>query len=529
MLAVVFPNARTVRAPSQRVLLLLTATAFLIHGYHPFAEDGGLYAAGIKLYVHPSLFAHDRAFVAARRAYSLFDPVIGSLTLWLHRPLEEVLLCAHLLCLYLTLVAIARLAAMCFATPKAPLYAAALTAVACTVPVAGTSLFFMEPYLTARSFSTPLTLLAISLLSPAPAAAFPKRRFAAGITVLAMATLLHVAMSAYAALFLLTLWTFCIPRPRFRWATQAALLVALLLACALVQRQAPLESAAALAAAHTRTFWFLSRWQWYELAGLAAPLLIFAGVLLSTATSFTVAGRTIFKTACCFGASAVLVSLVFARWGQTPFPVARLQPLRAFHILYGLLLVLLGAFAAAWAGAPAHFRRWGVATLLVSIGVAMLLAQRATFPASPHLEWPEAHRANSWSEAFLWARQNTPADALFALDADYITTDGEDAQNFRATAERSMVSDFSKDGGAASIRPQLAPEWLLGSTLTRGLSEQSDAERRAHLLPLGVTWLVLHASATSATACPFDNGTVKVCPISSPPEPLPLPPEPLRP
>ena len=159
----------------------------------------------------------------------------------------------------------------------------------------------------------------------------------------------------------------------------------------------------------------------------------------------------------------------------------------------------------------------------------MFLAQRATFPASPHLEWPEAHRANSWSKAFLWARQNTPADALFALDADYITTDGEDAQNFRATAERSMVSDFSKDGGAASIRPQLAPEWLLGSTLTRGLSEQSDAERRAHLLPLGVTWLVLHASATSATACPFDNGTVKVCPISSPPEPLPLPPEPLRP
>ena len=42
-----------------------------------------------------------------------------------------------------------------------------------------------------------------------------------------------------------------------------------------------------------------------------------------------------------------------------------------------------------------------------------------------------------------------------ALDAQYITKPGEDAQGFRAIAERSALPDYSKDGGVVTNKPEL--------------------------------------------------------------------------
>ena len=125
---------------------------------------------------------------------------------------------------------------------------------------------------------------------------------------------------------------------------------------------------------------------------------------------------------------------------------------------------------------------------------------------------PAAPTTNPWSQAFVWAREHTPNDALFALDANYITTDGEDGQTFRATARRSALPDFSKDGGEAAVRPSLAPEWYAGQAAQKDLSTLTDAQRNQRLRPLGVTWLILHATAPTAVACPYTNAVVKVCP-----------------
>jgi hypothetical protein len=113
--------------------------------------------------------------------------------------------------------------------------------------------------------------------------------------------------------------------------------------------------------------------------------------------------------------------------------------------------------------------------------------------------------------AFLWCRDNTPVDALFALDAHYITTSGEDAQTFRATAQRSVLPDFSKDGGEASITPRLADEWVAGFTAQLNLSSLNGRELRSRLAPFGVTWLVLRSTSPAALECPYDNGQLKVC------------------
>jgi len=147
------------------------------------------------------------------------------------------------------------------------------------------------------------------------------------------------------------------------------------------------------------------------------------------------------------------------------------------------------------------------------LGGIMFVAQRSTYPASAHFEWPGMVPRNQWSQAFLWIRENTPKDALFALDAHYITRDDEDAQSFRGIAERSVLPDYSKDGGETSITPALADAWIEGQTAQTGLDTENDVARAAALGPLGVGWVVLAKQSATAWVCPYENATVKVCKV----------------
>src|SRR5438874_12814469 len=166
--------------------------------------------------------------------------------------------------------------------------------------------------------------------------------------------------------------------------------------------------------------------------------------------------------------------------------------------------------------------RW-VLVFSVLAGV-MFVAERRTFPASRHLEllrdmeFPHAggeddsaDRGNAYQRAFAWIGSNTPKDALFAMDAQYITKPGEDAQNFRAIAGRSVLPDFSKDGGVATNKPELAAEWLEGQLAQAGLGTEPAAQRIAVLKPLGVTWVVLERKTVTAFECVYANEAVKVC------------------
>jgi len=123
----------------------------------------------------------------------------------------------------------------------------------------------------------------------------------------------------------------------------------------------------------------------------------------------------------------------------------------------------------------------------------------------------EGQTRNEWVEAFDWIRLRTPKDALFALDADYITKPGEDAQSFRAIAERSVLPDYSKDGGEAAITPWLTESWTSGQEAQVNLSGRTDAQRLQLLTPKGVNWIVLEAKAETGFACVFANAAVKVC------------------
>jgi len=495
------------------VLLALTAFALAVQGYHPFAEDGGLYIAGVRKLLNPALYPVYTQFVTEHLRFSLFAPSIALLVHASHLRLQTVLLLIYCASTLATLAAAWMLAARAGATFAGQAGAAALLACWLTLPIAGTSLMLMDQYVTARTISTPLILFALAWALDGMRGS--RAGWLAAVAALIVSAAVHPLMAGYgiAAVLLLTVLasTHATVRRFGPWVLAAA---ALLLG-ALLDLHAPAESPAYLTVIATRYYWFPFRWQWYEQVGLIAPLGVLAALLRSSAQRNWQIGncqnrdwQILGRLALVLAGIALAVATAFSRAGMSTHFVAYLQPLRSYQIVYELMIVLLGA----WVGErilSANPWRWAI--LFAVFAPLMFFVERQTFPASRHFEDPWRKPSNSWEQAFLWARDHTPVNAVFALDAHYITQDGEDAQCFRPIAERSALPDYSKDGGEASITPDLSDLWLAGETAQTGLDKKSDPQRAASIVPFGATWVILGQSSATAWTCPYTNAAVIVC------------------
>ena len=493
-------------------MTLLTFLALGIHGYHPYAEDGGPYMVGIKHILDPSLYPHASEFATAHPRFSFFAPAMAALVRTSHLNLDVVLLFVHAASLWTTLYAAWCLAAQCFFNKEARTGAVTLLATWLTMPIAGTSILLMDPYVTARSLSTPCTLLALvgigSLLRPEP---LPRTKKLQGLALcclaLAGAATMHPLMAAYAFGSVLMLACQLSEKKNVRtWASLGLSLLAIAVA-GVVQLGGSVESSSHLQAEMSRTYWFLSCWKWYEWAGLIAPLLILAAGAYRW-TNGSRAQVAFARMAIFCSLTAIAVSLLFGRVGQANHMVAWLQPLRSFQIAYIMMILGLGA------ALGEHLLKKNVLAWLgvfASLGGIMLFAERQTFPASTHFELPGSSGGNAWEEAFVWIRSNTPRDALFSLDSDYITKPAEDAQNFRAVSERSSLPDYTKDGGDAANNPDLSSAWAEAQGPQNHLSEKSDTQRISELRPLGVDWVVLRRDTPTRFFCAYENNAVKVC------------------
>jgi hypothetical protein len=509
----------------------LTLLAVAVHGYHPYAEDGGVYLPEIKRLLRPELYPHGAEFVVGHLRFSLFAPLMAGLVRWSHLRVETVLLAVYLATVWATLFAAWLLAARCYPTRRERCGAVVLLAVWMTLPVAGTSLMLMDPYVTARSLSTPCALLALlgalEFLLPrnrADADGFSKAgRLGTGwrglmlcAAALAMAAMMHPLMAAYGFGCVMLLGCLLSDSRQMRWGETAALCLTAVAVAGALQLSSGPESETYRSVMLTRYYWFLSKWQWYELMGLIAPLAILA------AASFGRQGRTtrsdedsarigLSRAMVMAGVIAVIVAVLFARAGMATHLVARLQPLRVFQLVYVVMILVVGAALAEWVLQRSAVR-WVVVFSLLA--VVMVIVERRTFPASARIELPwtaTGGAGNQWEQAFGWISRNTPEDAVFALDTHYITSPGEDAQGFRAIAERSVLPDYSKDGGVVAIEPALTAEWTAGQTAQRWLNTETDRSRIAALKPLGVSWVVLSRNAVTGFRCEYSNGTVKVC------------------
>jgi hypothetical protein len=283
-------------------------------------------------------------------------------------------------------------------------------------------------------------------------------------------------------------------------------LAVVLAAC--VEGFSPAASAEYAAVAQSRTYWFLHNWAWYELLGLVGPLAVVAILWLRRKGDVSAPAKSLAWMVIAAGLSAFAIAALFAQISSRSYDVAKLQPLRVYQTVYVIMLLALGA-AFARLALRANVARW--AALCVLLGGTMAFVQKETFPSSAHVELPWSAPLNPWSQAFAWIRTNTPQDALFAMDANYITAPEEDSQNFRAVAERSAMPDYAKDGGIASIAPRLTGQWMAGEKAQRDLDRGVGPVEIARLRSYGVNWVVLAGNTPTALSCPYSNGAVKVC------------------
>jgi hypothetical protein len=488
------------------LLFLLTILSFLLMGYHPGLEDDAFYLAAIKRNLNPALFPHDADFFRLQFQATIFDKLIAWSVRLTHLPVSWAALLWQLAAIFLLLHGCWRISRRCFTQTSAHWAAAATIAVLLTLPISGTAINLADQYLHPRALATAAILAAI-------VAVLDRRLWLAGL-LLAVALSVHAIMAAFGISFCIFLvWALRNSSPRCASVPVAA---ASLMPLGWIFE--PTTEAWRQAAA-TRSFYHLTSWHWYEWVGVFAPLVLVYGFLRFWKRR---PKNTNDGTALC----PLLISLLYYGVFQTavgllimlPPSLERLrpfEPMRYLHLLYLLFFLIAGGMLGLYV-LDRKLYRWLLVFLPLS--AAMFYAQRQMFPATEHIEWPEATSRNPWLQAFAWIRQNTPVDSLFALDPHYVELPGEDYHGFRALAERSVLADYDKDGGMAARVPRLAPRWLKEATAQTGWQNFRAADFRRLKNEFGVDWVILSRSQSQANDpsalglnCLYQNQQLSVC------------------
>jgi hypothetical protein len=518
-------------------IALLTILAFLVMGYHPGLEDDAFYLAAIKRNLNPNLFPHDADFFRVQFQATIFDKLIAWSVRLSHIPLAWAALLWQLGAIFLLLHGCWRLARRCFVEPAARWGAVSLVAALLTLPVSGTGIMLADQYLHPRTLATAAILAAI-------VAVLDRRFWIAGL-LLAIAFAIHAIMASFGISFCAFLaWTQLSGSVRSR--TDRPMAAAMLLPLGAFaffngHFHGPFSwifepsSDAWRRAAATRSFYFLTRWEWYEWVGIFAPLVLLAWLRYFGLHKFFPHRARVENEISAIGDSQdhnsnalrpLLSALIYYGIFQTvvglvvmlPPGLERLrpfEPMRYLHLLYFIMFLIFGGLIGGWIGSKAS-RRF-IFLFFIPLGAAMCYVQLQAFPSTPHLELPGVASSNAWVQAFDWIRQNTPVDSQFALDPHYVELPGEDYHGFRALAERSALADYVKDGGMAARVPRLAPRWLKEVEAETGWPNFRAADFARLKNEFGVNWVILSNSDAAQRAesmgltCIYQNSQVQVC------------------
>ena len=493
-------------------LLGLTAATVAIHGYHVGVEDQAIYLPAILKHLDPTLFQRDAVFFEAQTRPTLIDETVAGIVRATHLPLDWVLLLFHLLATFLLLLGAWRVVRRCFPETHAVWAGLCLLTGLFLIPIAGTSQYILDQYMHPRALSTALVLLPVADLLPG------ERRWR-GLRLAVWCGccfLVAFIFQLQMAVFGLGLLVFLVI-PWERWIRQMGPVLAAAVPVPIIHHLFDRGSPAWQEAARTRSQHYLVRWEWYEWLGIVAPMLIFWWW-------GKIADRRGEKVLAWFNRRIALYSaLVLVLGGALIVPPAleRLtpfQPMRMFTFVY-LYMLLMGG------GRLGHFvlqkTLWRWLVLFIPLAVGMYSTERALFPASPHIEWPGSTPDNSWVQAFLWVRQNTPKDAYFALNPRYFGLPGEDNRGFRGWAQRSQLADWSKDGGVASLVPNLAPRWQHEVHALDNWAQFQPADFARLQRDYGVDWTILERQLPNGKSrqvpetldCPYQNRDLYVCKI----------------
>jgi hypothetical protein len=480
------------------LLILITVFAFVLQGYHPGAEDDGVYLSAIKKDLNPSLYPYNAEFFTLQMQATVFDKAVAATVRWTHLPLSYVCLGWQLAAIGLLLAGCRRLVGFCYPGLCARL--AGVLTVSClfTLSVAGVGLYIVDEHLHPRTLATDALVFAIDALQRG-------QRVRAALLLL-VSFLFHPLMAVFGLSFcilsmLLQRW----PRAGSKILAGAAAIYAPWPGSWIFAPSTPAWRQALL----QHSYYTLTRWTWYEwLGAIAPPLLLFLLARFARRHGNTPLFRlastlSLFSTVQL--AIAMLILLPPGLQRLTP-----LQPMRYLHLTYLLMFLLAGAtLGECWL--RGHPGRW----LLVFLPLAAAngYAQRLRYPGTRNLELPWTAPHGPWLQAFRWVRTNTPEDAVFALDPGYLALPDEDNHSFRALAERSSLADDQKDAAVVSQVPALAESWLAQHRAQAGWPNwtRADFVRLARTTP--VRWVLVTPAQAKGLDCPYANEAVEVCRI----------------
>lgn len=481
-------------------LATLSFIALLVHGYHPGAEDSETYLPSVEKLLHPRLFPVGGEYFQLHAHLTWFPQLIAGSVRTTHLPLAWVLFLWHIVSIFLFLFACRILAGKLFTGAAAIWGGVGLTAALLTLPVAGTALYIMDQYINPRNLTAFAVVFGVVYV-------LEKRYWLAALFLIA-ATAIHPFMTAFAISYCVLLGWMNSSRAmtesrvlahsgaqavNFSWGLPFAAIMA-----------TP-KSYRDVAVSHA--YQYFLKWRWYEILGAVAPLAIlwWLHVLARKKKRYDLA--LVSKSLVFYGGFYCLLGVLFS--SSPAFEsIARLQPMRSLFLLYILLILIGGGFLGEYV---LKNRVWRWLALFVPLSAAMCYAQLSLFPASSHVEWPWAAPINPWVQSFDWIRIHTPENAVFALNPRYMNTPGEDANGFRAIAQRSQLADAVKDAGVVEMFPEIADDWLKQVHAQAGLDRYSAEDFKRLGSEYGVSWVILEQSNHAALDCPYTNQAVRVC------------------
>ncbi len=487
--------------------VFLTVLALFIHGYHPYVEDAEIYLPGVLKILNPSLYHLNAQFFGEHAGHSFYPNLIAASVRVTHLPVSWVAFLWELASICLLLMAAWRLASVLFEEESARWAGVCLMAALLTLPVAGTSLYIIDEYLNPRNLAAFAALFAVAEVL--------RRRYVAMALWLAFAATVHPFMSSFAIMFCAWLAILRRFRPRILGfaatnssvAPKMASIAGLLLPFGITLERPP---AAYHDVALGHSAHYLLRWEWYEWLGLIGPVILFWW-FARFAQRRGMTHLELISRAMVPYVSVAAVAAAILSWPARLEALARLQPLRCLLLCYMVLIVAVGGFLARYV---LQRRVWRWLALFIPLSAGMYVAQRQLFPASAHIEWPWAQPRNQWVQAFVWIRDNTPVDALFALDPRHMDLPGEDENGFRACAQRSRLADAIKDQGAASMFPPLSIPWAeqVHDQQDWNKFQKSDFEKLRQ--KYAVSWVIVQQPGLPGLICPYSNPAVRVCHLS---------------
>jgi hypothetical protein len=474
-------------------LTLLTATALVVHGYHPEAEDSEIYIPGIKVLLNPSLYPFDREFFATHARMTLFPNLIAASVRLTHLSFDVVIFLWHVGSIFLLLLASLQLCRLLFTDARAHWAGVSLLAALLTLPVAGTSLYIVDQYLNPRALALIAAIFATT-------AALQMKYVRAALWIV-FAAAVHPLMAVFAASWIF----FLIVVRRFPAGPVPALCILPL------GLSIKYPSPAYRKIVEIVPYFFLLRWQWYEWLGIFAPLAIFYWFSRIARRQGMTNLEMVCRALIPFGVLFFLLEVIFTVPDRL-LALARYQPLRSLHLVYVFLILTSGGLLGKWL---LKNRIWPWLALWLPLCAGMFYAQRQLFPANPHIEWPGVTPKNDWQQAFHWIRANTPVSAIFVMNPNFSLLPGEDIEGFRAIAERSRLADAIKDSSASTMFPDLplAEHVQEQVAAQQGWSNFQLADFQRLKKQYGVNWAVVDQQGDLGLDCPYANATLRVCRI----------------